>query len=65
MYGEAVFQIAKMVGGRDVWLTEAAPSIVWGCRTKAIKFACSNDAREALAAMPLSERDTAIMIIGN
>ena len=54
-----------MVGGRDVWLTEAAPSIVWGCRTKAIKYVCSNNAREALAAMPLSERDTAIVVVGN
>ena len=67
MHGEAVFRIAKMVAGQDVWLIEANPSVAWpwGCRGEAIKYASADDARAALAALPLRERDTAIVAIGN
>jgi len=65
MHGEAVFRIAKMVAGQDVWLIEANPSVVWGCRAKAIGYGSADDARAALAALPLRERDTAIVAIGS
>jgi len=65
MHGEAVFRIAKMVAGQDVWLIEANPSVVWGCRAKAIGYASADYARAALAALPLRERDTAIVAIGS
>jgi hypothetical protein len=65
MHGEAVFRIAKMVAGQDVWLIEANPSVAWGCRAKAIGYGSADGARAALAALPLRERDTAIVAIGN
>jgi hypothetical protein len=54
-----------MVAGQDVWLIEANPSVAWGCRGEAIKYASADDARAALAALPLRERDTAIVAIGS
>ena len=57
--------MTKMVVGRDDWLIEAKPSVVRGCRAKAIGYASADDARAALAALPLRERDTAIVAIGS
>jgi hypothetical protein len=54
-----------MVAGRADWLIEANPSVVWGSRVNAIRYASADDARAALAVLPLHERDTAIVAIGN
>ena len=65
MQWEAVFRIAKMAGGQDVWLTATTPFVIWGGRAQAIKYGSSNDARAALEALPPSERVGAIVVIGN
>jgi hypothetical protein len=59
--------VRKEVAGNPatVWLIEANPIVASGCRAKAVRYTSADDARAALTALPLSERDTAITAIGH